>query len=298
MQNGALQNAGATAFGVNALTEAQAAHFWRDGFLVINDVFSPEEVARLREACESPAILDPGTRAGLEKGTVHLLGITAKHPAFLHLARDPRLVAMLKTLLGDDIQLQHSKLAAQAKIRGKGGFSWHQDFAFFPHTNTSLLAIMVMIDDATPENGCMSMVRGSHRLGLLNHLNQDGYFTAMCREPEHWEAHPENVVPVTPRAGGISIHHCLTLHGSGPNPSGQPRRGIVFQYRADDAHQLADQVFPDTGLLISGQRRYQVRCEAQTWPLPRSPRPQSQCGSAWNQQGEFAQTLNDADARD
>ena len=70
------------------------------------------------------------------------------------------------------------------------------------------------------------------------------------------------LVQITPRVGGISLHHCLALHGSPPNLSGRPRRGLVFQYRADDAYQLADTVFADTGLVVSGQRRGRVRCEA------------------------------------
>ena len=60
---------------------------------------------------------------------------------------------------------------------------------------------------------------------------------------------------LTPRAGGISLHHCLTVHGSIANQSDRPRRGLVFQYRADDAYQLAGTVWTDTGILMSGRRR-------------------------------------------
>lgn len=52
-----------------------------------------------------------------------------------------------------DIQLQHSKLAAQPAAASKGGFGWHQDFAFFPRTNTDLVAVMVMLNDATSTTG-------------------------------------------------------------------------------------------------------------------------------------------------
>lgn len=266
------------------LKEEQQAQFWSDGFLVIDDVFTPDEVAVLRAACASPE--DRAWETA--RHTIHSLGITARHPAFLELARDPRLVGRLISLIGADIQLQHSKLAAQASQKGKGGFGWHQDFAFFPHTNTDLVAVMVMLDDATPDNGCMHMLRGSHRLGLLNHMNEEGWFTASCQEPV-WEAQPENVALITPRAGGISLHHCLTLHGSGPNPSGRPRRGIVFQYRADDAYQLADTVFVDTGLRICGQARETARCDAGVLRLPRARRQSGGFyGTAWNQSGEFA----------
>lgn len=277
-----------------ALSSAEQARFWEDGWLVINDLFSEAEVAEMRVAIESPEIAEAARNAGLEYQTVHLLGITARHPRFLALAQDPRIVGRLTSLIGPDIQLQHSKLAAQARTKAKGGFHWHQDFAFFPHTNTDLVAVMVMLDHATEENGCMHMVRGSHRLGPLDHA-QNGRFTGACQQPEHWEAHPERVAAVTPRAGGISIHHCLTLHGSGPNPSGLPRRGIVFQYRADDAYQLADTVFPDTGLLIAGSRKGQVRCTAGTVRLPWASRAAGHhpYGSAWNQEGPFAREQNE-----
>jgi len=267
-----------------ALSQIEIERFWSDGFIVVDDVFSAAEVEALRAACLAPEDKEWETAAQ----TVHSLGITQRHPAFVTLARDSRLVRHLIPLLGADIQLQHSKLAAQAAQKGKGGFGWHQDFAFFPHTNTDLVAVMVMLDDATPDNGCMNMVRGSHRLGLLNHRNDKGVFVGACQE-RVWETQAHNVVPVTPRAGGISLHHCLTVHGSGPNPSGNPRRGIVFQYRADDAYQLADGVWPDTGLLICGQRREQVRCDAGVVRLPRSHRyPGQPFGGAWNQQGAFA----------
>jgi ectoine hydroxylase-related dioxygenase (phytanoyl-CoA dioxygenase family) len=162
---------------------------------------------------------------------------------------------------------------------------------FYPHTNTSLLSIFVYLDDATPENGCMSMVRGSHRLGPLPHLNAEGRFDGVCRESHHWLGQPERVVPVTPRAGGISIHHGLTLHGSPPNLSGRPRRGVVFSYRADDAQQLGDTIFRDTGLVVCGRRRGLTRCEAGTWLLPR--RSGHNYGSAHHQVGEWALALNE-----
>ena len=262
-----------------------------DGFVVIDDVFTAGEIATMREAAESPEVSGEVQKAGGAHQTVHLLGLTARHPLFLELAKDQRLIDLLTPLLGPDIQLQHSKMAAQAMTPKAGGFGWHQDFAFFPHTNTSLAAVMVMLDDATPENGCMRMLRGSHKLGLRNHL-REGHFTGGCQETSLWEDAPEQVIPVTPRAGGISIHHCLTLHGSGQNISGLPRRGVVFQYRADDAYQLADAIFPDTGLLVSGERRGIVRCESASWVLPRRPGT-NQFGSAWNQEGEFARQFDE-----
>lgn len=276
------------------LSEKEQAQFVEDGFLVINDVLGPAEIEEFRAIIESPELSAVTESAGLNYQTVHLLGLTARHPRFRELAADPRIIQRLIPLIGPDIQLQHSKLAAQARTKGKGGFHWHQDFAFFPHTNTDLVAVMVMLDDATEENGCMHMVRGSHRLGVQEHA-VDGRFAGSCQCPEIWESQPEKVAAITPRVGGISIHHCLTLHGSGPNASGLPRRGIVFQYRADDAFQMADAVFPDTGLVVAGNRRAVVRCSAMTIPLPFAVwrNENNRYGDAWHQEGAFAHQENE-----
>ncbi|MFD2613421.1 phytanoyl-CoA dioxygenase family protein [Paenibacillus gansuensis] len=274
------------------LSSQEMEQYGENGFLVIDDVFDPSIIDALREACEHPKVtaLRPGK--DFETKTVHSLGITSLHPEFLALATHPAIVERIKPLLGPDIQLQHSKLATKPATKGTGVFPWHQDFAFYPHTNTDLLSVMVMLDDATLENGCMQMVKGSHKLGILDH-EKDGLFTAECQESRYWEhpADPDDVVNITPRAGGISIHHALTLHGSGANLSGRPRRGLVFSYRAADAHQLADALFDDTGLMISGTSKGIVRCDVGIVTLPNRGGDMSY-GSAWNQLGEFARRMN------
>lgn len=277
------------------LTEQEIKRYWEDGFLAMDDILTAEEVEELRVACEQPQIVGLRSQKDYETKTVHALGITALHPAFLKLALHPAIVAKLKPLLGEDIELQHSKLATKPPTKGLGVFAWHQDYAFYPHTNTDLLSVMVMLDDATPENGCMQMVKGSHRLGLLNHLS-DGRFAAECQESRYWEQpeDPSDIVCITPKTGGISIHHALTLHGSDANASGRPRRGIVFSYRAGDAHQLADTLFDDTGLLVCGSAKGIVRCEAGVVTLPYRGGGKPY-GSSWNQVGGFAAERNAAD---
>lgn len=271
-----------------SMTDAQVTAFREHGYHVQDGLFDENEIAELRGALKAPP-----DRKWLEvEHTVHALEITLRHPLFLELARDARITSRLRSLIGDDIQLQHSKLAAQPATPSKGGFDWHQDFAFFPHTNTDLVAVMVMLDDATPANGCMHMVQGSHKLGLLDHSDEAGLFSSNCQDPV-WDDPSNTIVDITPKAGGISIHHCLMVHGSGPNHSGAPRRGIVFQYRADDAFQMADGVWRDTGLLVCGKRREHARCEAGVFRLPKSRRyPDYPFGHAWNQQGDFAAGKN------
>jgi phytanoyl-CoA hydroxylase len=271
---------------VLGLTEAEIQQYWQDGFLVFDDIISMEEVEELRAACEKPQILALRSQQDYETKTVHALGITSLHPIFLHLANHPSIVEKIKALLGPDIQLQHSKLATKPPSRGVGVFPWHQDYAFYPHTNTDLLSVMVMLDDATPETGCMSMTKGSHKLGILNH-EVNGSFVAACQESQYWTDSAYEVVAITPRTGGISIHHALTLHGSEANQSGKPRRGLVFSYRSDDSQQLADAIFDDTGLLICGSNQGVVRCDVGLVRLPNRG-GDTPFGPTWNQIGSFA----------
>lgn len=273
------------------LTPEQLKKYDEDGFFVEEAVLQLEEIEHYRAVLESPEIGgEVAKREGHRKETVHLLELAARHPEVLKLALDPRIVERIKPLLGQDIQLQHSKLGTKPPTRGTGEFKWHQDLPFYPHTNTSLLTVAVWLDDCTLENGCLQMVKGSHRLGYLNHLEPDGRFRGACQETAKWsdDSQIENILP---KAGGISIHHCLTLHGSPPNLSGKPRRGIIFSYRADDAYQLADHVFRDTGILVCGQRRGRVRLEAGAVSLPRRANMEwsdDPYGRAWNQVGEMA----------
>ncbi len=264
------------------LSAAERANFRRQGFLVKQGLFAPEELRGWEQALEEGA-MEGLKRDGYGMRQVHLLSLSLAHTRFSELARDPRLIACLRPLLGTDIELQHSKIATAPPLAGQGGYPMHQDFAYFPHTNTDLVAIMIALDDMSPDNSCLRMVPGSHDWGLLDHRSEDGYFSGRCTDTRRWR--PEDAVHLRLAPGDVSLHHCLTLHGSDANRSGRPRRALVFQYRAADAYQLADHVFPDTGTLVSGQRSATVRTDGNTYTLPRQRNELHPYGSAWNQIG-------------
>ena len=132
------------------LQQNQIDDFWARGFLTVEDLFSPAEVTALREATEFEAIRGPQNERGYAEHTVHLLELTVRHPLFMELAKNERILSLIRPLIGNDIQLQHSKIASKPPAKDSGPYRWHQDFAFFPHSNSSLVAAMVMLDDSTP----------------------------------------------------------------------------------------------------------------------------------------------------
>jgi len=226
------------------LNEEQVNFYAENGFLAVEGVFSPEEVARAREVVDelveqSRSVtvhtdvydLEP-THSPEHPRVRRLKAPLSTHPYFEHLARKDALLDVVAGLLGSAIRLHGNKLNMKAAEYGSA-VEWHQDFAFYPHTNDDLLAVGIAIDDCLPENGCMLMVPGSHRWPILNH-HQEGYFVGAI-DAEREGIDLSAAVPVPVHAGGITLHHCRTLHGSAPNTSSRPRRLFLLELAAVDA---------------------------------------------------------------
>jgi len=282
------------------LTEQQQAQFWKNGFVSVESVFSDVEVDALRQAAGRPAIQDALEKRRASERVVHLMPLTPLDNAFRELSRHPRLTQCAAQLIGNDIQLSNSKLATKPSTPGAGAFDWHQDFAYYTHTNYDLITISVALDDVTQDNGGMYAVEGSHQYGLLDHT-RDGWMVGACIESQRWEANPELVAPMMSRAGGITIHHCLTLHGSPVNRSGNPRRLVIFQYRAGHCYQLSDHIWDDTGYQVYGTPRNVVKCVPMNVALPKNRGWERYCGephgSVYRQIGPIAKQWNEETRR-
>jgi phytanoyl-CoA hydroxylase len=156
---------------------------------------------------------------------------TQKHPAFAHMAADPQLLDTVAALIGSNILFHYSKLNMKGPRVGSV-VEWHQDFSYYPHTNTSLLSALIFLDDATLANGCLRVVPGSHLGGLRSH-EVDGHFRGkVCAVDE------ASAVPIEVSAGSVLFLHCMTLHASARNTSNLPRRTFLPAYRAADAYPI------------------------------------------------------------
>lgn len=250
------------------LTPEDIAAFHRDGFVCVENILDEGEISRLRQACDSPEISEALAARRAQERLVHLIPLTTRHDAFRALAGDLRLTSRVAALLGEDLQLYSSKLATKPTATGQGEFAWHQDFPYFPHTHAGLVAVSVALDDCTPENGGMYVLAGSHQTGLLSH-EEDGWMTGHCTAVDPALSDPR-VRPLMTAAGGVTFHHSLALHCSGPNRSGAPRRLAIFEYRAGSALQLAGYMWDDTGWQVHGKPSGMVRCDPLLMRLPRN----------------------------
>jgi phytanoyl-CoA hydroxylase len=247
------------------LTADEIESWHANGYHVIEDVFAENELERLRTAAQEFDRLAEGLTESTDRIKLQAFGETSaarlvQQVAEPHelggewaaLSRDPRILDPVESLLGPNILLYYSMMMMKP---ARQGFTapWHQDFAFFVHDRADLLACQVYLDDSTVENGCVRVVPGSHKLGLLNHFSE-GRFTEVVQGDTSSFDSEEVLLPV--RAGSIAFWHALTLHSSHANRSERARRTVVFEYKNPAARLMGGSFAPGEvgpgGMMVRG----------------------------------------------
>lgn len=235
------------------LTRDQIETYHRDGFIILPDVLDPALIAELRAVTD--AIV-----AGARKVTAHdevydlepshspgdprvrrIKKPHRVHPVFDRVMRHEAILSVLRPLIGPAIRFDESKLNMKSPEYGSA-VEWHQDWAFYPHTNDDLCAVGVMMDDCGPENGPLLFIPGSHKGPVYDH-HADGHFAGAI-DPTACDIDFTRAVPALGRAGSISVHHARLVHGSAMNTSDRQRRLLLYQYCAADSWPLAPNGMP------------------------------------------------------
>lgn len=153
-------------------------------------------------------------------------------PVFDSLLRSDWILAPVRDLIGSSLRVHTTKL--NMKSAGYGAaVEWHQDWAFYPHTNDDILAVGVVIDDMDVENGPLMVFPGSHRGPVYDH-HAGGYFAGAINLAANGLDMKDAAVLTGP-AGSISLHHVRAVHGSAPNVSSRDRRMLFLEITAADA---------------------------------------------------------------
>jgi ectoine hydroxylase-related dioxygenase (phytanoyl-CoA dioxygenase family) len=230
------------------LTDEAVQAYHADGFIVVPDVLDAPTLAELRgviaeivagaanvDAHNDVYDLEPGhTRA--EPKVRRIKAPHKVHPLFNRLVRQPQVVSILQALIGPELRLYGAKLNMKSARYGSP-VEWHQDWAFYPHTNDDILAIGVMLDDTALDNGPLLCVPGTHKGPVWSHHGSDGRFCGAIA-PSEIEAEIARAVPIIGSAGSMSFHHVRTLHGSAQNVSDRPRNLLLYEVAAKDAWPL------------------------------------------------------------
>ena len=255
------------------LTPHQIQQYADDGYVMVPDVLDPATLAKLRavtdEVVESARGLTDHTDA-LDLETSHtpdnprvrrIKRPHLVHDFYLQLARYEPIMDALTPLLGPDIRL-HGGGKVNMKSAGYGAaVEWHQDWAFYPHTNQDVLAVGVLLDDMTADNGPLLMLPGSHKGDVYDH-HADGAFCGAINTATS-ELDVSNAREVYASAGSITIHHARLVHGSSMNRSNTQRRILFFEFTAADAWPLLGVRDLDefNGRMVHGEPTLQPRME-------------------------------------
>lgn len=226
------------------VSDEQTRLYREKGFIVVESIYSVAEIKLMTEALDElvdsaygltdhTGIIDlePGHTADVPR-VRRIKDPFLNHPVFNKMARHPRLIAALKSLIGENLRMHGSKINLKSAEYGSP-VEWHQDWAFYPHTNDDVLAVGVMLDDMTEDNGPLLCVPGSHTGPTFDH-HQDGRFIG-AMDPQNCDIDFATAEKITGKAGACSFHHVRTVHASGKNTSGKNRRLMLFQIAAADA---------------------------------------------------------------
>ena len=229
------------------LSQTTLAAYRCYGFVVLPGIFAPDEIEALRSVTDA---FVEGARAVRANNDIydledshspaapHVRRIKTPHlhhEEYARAARHPKIVEVLKDLWGT-VRFDTGKL--NMKSAGFGApVEWHQDWAFYPHTNDDLAAVGIMLDDCDLENGPMMVLPGSHLGPVYDHHGPDGRFCG-AMDPAGCGVDVSRALPCLGKAGSITVHHVRAVHGSATNFSGKERRFLLFQYRAADAWPL------------------------------------------------------------
>ena len=207
-------------------------------------------------------------------------------PSVAALVRHPAMVEILTQLIGPGVRFQTGKL--NMKSAGDGSaVEWHQDWAFYPHTNDDLLAVGIMLDDVDSTNGPLCVLPGSHR-GVIHDHHANGFFCGAI-DPIENPIDFSSAVELTGSAGSMTFHHVRAVHGSAPNRSTRSRNLLLFQFAAVDAFPLVhpiDDLARFDESIVAGEATIEPRMTAVPVRMPLPPAPSQ--GSIYENQRALA----------
>jgi ectoine hydroxylase len=256
------------------LSAQQIADFHHDGYVIVRAMFDAEEMDILRGAAKADAaiqkhayLVDDGKGAA----TKLALWNKAGDDLFGAVARGHRIVDAMEQLLGDEVYHYHSKMSIKEPFTG-GAWAWHQDYGYW-YMNGCLFPDMasafIAVDPNTRENGCLQVLRGSHKLGRVEH----GKFGDQTgADPERVENAMKilELVYVDMEPCDVLFFHSNTLHRSDQNKSPHPRWSFICCYNTkhnnpykESHHPFYEklQKVPDSALKEMGARAFAENTE-------------------------------------
>jgi ectoine hydroxylase-related dioxygenase (phytanoyl-CoA dioxygenase family) len=224
-----------------AMNAEEASQYARDGYLLRKGLLSDDEVSRFRDRARSQleqetregAVMSKGDKEG--KTTLLKMWTKAEDDQYGLLARDERMVNLSEDAIGKPVYLYSHKMTMKQPNEG-GAWEWHQDFGYWYNNGClapEMMSIYVALDKATRENGCLQVLKGSHRLGRLDHVRENDQ-TNVAKDHLQAALNRFELVYAEMEAGDALVFDGNLLHRSDANLTNTYRWGYICSYNAVD----------------------------------------------------------------
>ncbi|NND97132.1 MAG: phytanoyl-CoA dioxygenase family protein [Pirellulaceae bacterium] len=217
-------------------TDQQVADYHRSGYLFAHKLFSVDEIELLRETAMNDHAMDRASSSRDDGQGNHVRLSLWNHPGdgiYGMFARCRRLVDRVEQLIDDEAYHYHSKMILK-DARVGGAWAWHQDYGYWYQNGLlfpRLCSVMIAVDKATQQNGCLQVLQGSHHMGRINHvLTGDQAGADLERVQAAKKELPLVYCELDP--GDALFFHPNTLHCSASNQSDQARWALICCYNA------------------------------------------------------------------
>lgn len=218
------------------LSQEDVFNYQRDGYIFVKNLFTPEEVKVMLDEIESSSTINQylGIRQDASGRQTKLsIWHSLNNDVWAAASTNPRMVNNARILLGEDVAFFHGKVMLK-EARSGGAWEWHQDYGYwydqgfvFPR----MMSAFVALDPATSENGCLRILKGSHKMGRLTHgVVGDQTGADMTRLNQLSKYFEEVKCEMEP--GTVLFFDCNLLHTSAPNDSEYHRRSFIIAYNA------------------------------------------------------------------
>jgi len=222
-----------------SLNSNQLETYNRDGYLIVKSLFSQEEIDKLYNSAIENSIMqknamDLNDQSG--KKTKLSLWFTPGDDVFGYLIRSERIVNAVWQLLGNDSAVCHFHTKLMQKEPKVGGaWEWHQDYGYWYKNQfifpDQLMSVMVALTPANKENGCLQVIKGSHKMGRVNH-GFAGEQVGADMEMVNHALKTMDLVYSELEPGDALFFHSNLIHRSEANLSDQPRWSLISCYNS------------------------------------------------------------------
>ena len=273
-----------------SITRSETSFYKKNGYLVKDQLISKKDINKLntlinkivnKEKNSKKKVKDQGgtqsydnyhfvfnSNSSKNKEILRLNNPQNNNKLFYDLSRNKKIIDIVKKLIGGTVRFHLGKLNFKLPNKKKGSLvEWHQDFAFYPHTNDDLITVGIYLEDCYEKNGPLKVIKGSHKKKLFSHHSNDNYFVGKINTKKN-KINLKKSISLTGKAGSVAFFHCRTIHGSGLNHTNGSRPLILFGYRACDAWPIINDgnPHPETNFenydknIIYGKKSIVPRC--------------------------------------